>query len=55
MTSYVVQSKVSSDRIGDFLNEEETSKYEQLGQTPGPNSPAIGFEEASFVEFKIRK
>lgn len=61
MTSYVVQSKVSLDRIGDFLNEEETSKYEQLGQTPGPNSPAFGFEEASFAwnlksenDFKLR-
>lgn len=61
MTSYVVQSKVSLDRIGEFLDEEETSKYEQLGQTPSPNSPTVGFEEASFAwnlksenDFKLR-
>mmetsp|Transcript_7000 Transcript_7000/g.8876 ORF Transcript_7000/g.8876 Transcript_7000/m.8876 type:complete len:1644 (+) Transcript_7000:14-4945(+) len=61
MTSYVVQSKVSLDRIGEFLDEEETSKYEQLGQTPGPNSPTVGFEDASFAwnlksenDFKLR-
>lgn len=61
MTAYVIQSKVSVDRIGDFLEEEETSKYEQLGQERGPNSPYIGFENASFSwnessadDFKLR-
>ncbi|SGZ47002.1 CIC11C00000000401 [Sungouiella intermedia] len=48
MTAIVIQSKVSLDRVSDFLEEPETSKYEQLDQTPGPNSPLIGFENASF-------
>ncbi|MCP8717953.1 MAG: ATP-binding cassette domain-containing protein [Asgard group archaeon] len=47
MTSFVIQSKVSLDRVADFLNEPETSKYEQLGQERGPNSPEIGFENAT--------
>lgn len=61
MTSYVIQSKVSLDRVGEFLDEEETTKYDQLGQTPGPDSPYIGFENASFSwdessdnDFKLR-
>lgn len=48
MTAIVIQSKVSLDRISDFLEEPETSKYEQLGNKPGPDSPLIGFENASF-------
>lgn len=48
MTSFVIQSKVSLDRVADFLEEDETSKYDQLAQHPGPNSPYIGFENASF-------
>lgn len=61
MTSFVIQSKVSLDRVADFLNEEETSKYDQLGQPRGPKSPYIGFENASFSwnsnsenDFKLR-
>lgn len=61
MTAMVMQSKVSLDRVGEFLAEDETSKYEQLTMTPGPNSPKIGFENASFTwnknesnSFKLR-
>lgn len=38
MTSFVIQSKVSLDRVADFLDEAETSKYDQLAQEKGPNS-----------------
>lgn len=61
MTAFVIQSKVSLDRVDDFLNEEETTKYDQLDNERGPNSPEIGFENASFswnskadVDFKLR-
>ncbi|ODV81047.1 uncharacterized protein CANTADRAFT_25320 [Suhomyces tanzawaensis NRRL Y-17324] len=61
MTAYVIQSKVSLDRVADFLDEEETSKYDQLAQEAGPNSPEIGFEKATFSwnpksdqDFKLR-
>lgn len=61
MTSFVMQSKVSLDRIDEFLDEEETTKYDILNQQPGPNSPYIGFEDASFswnskseTDFKLR-
>lgn len=61
MTAFVIQSKVSLDRVDDFLNEQETHKYDQLGQESGPNSPYIGFENASFSwnsqsenDFKLR-
>lgn len=48
MTAIVIQSKVSLDRVSDFLEEPETSKYEQLAQSPSADSPLIGFENASF-------
>lgn len=48
MTAIVIQSKVSLDRISDFLEEEESSKYEQLELTPTASSPLIGFEDACF-------
>ncbi|ANB15699.1 bile acid-transporting ATPase YBT1 [Sugiyamaella lignohabitans] len=50
MLSNVIQSKVSVDRIEQFLNEDETHKYEQLNNDlpRGPNSPYIGFEKANF-------
>lgn len=61
MTAIVIQSKVSLDRVSDFLEEDETSKYEQLGQKRTENSPIIGFEDASFswnsssdADFKLR-
>lgn len=49
MLNNVLQSKVSIDRVEEFLNEAETTKYQQLGNpTRGPNSPTIGFEKATF-------
>ncbi|RLV94170.1 ATP-dependent bile acid permease [Spathaspora sp. JA1] len=62
MTSLVIQSKVSLDRISDFLDEPETTKYDQLSQKSGnPNAPTIGFENAilswnsqSATDFKLR-
>ncbi|KAH3667094.1 hypothetical protein WICMUC_005441 [Wickerhamomyces mucosus] len=59
MLSFAIQSKVSLDRVEEFLNEEETTKYEQL--TEHPNSDKIGFKNASFswklnseVDFKLK-
>ncbi|EGW31568.1 ABC transporter [Spathaspora passalidarum NRRL Y-27907] len=62
MTSFVIQSKVSLDRISDFLDEPETTKYDQLSEKSGnPNAPTIGFENAilswnskSATDFKLR-
>jgi len=61
MLSNVVQAKVSLDRIEAFLNEPESSKYEQLSLKRGPNSPVVGFENATFSwsshsknDFKLR-
>lgn len=48
MTAIVIQSKVSLDRISDFLEEGESLKYEQLSQEPSETSPLIGFEGAQF-------
>jgi ABC-type multidrug transport system fused ATPase/permease subunit len=57
----IIQCKVSLYRIDRFLNEDETSKYSQLDHKRGPNSPEIGFENASFSwnattenDFKLR-
>ncbi|ODQ79563.1 hypothetical protein BABINDRAFT_37368 [Babjeviella inositovora NRRL Y-12698] len=61
VVSFLVQSKVSLDRVGEFLDEIETDKYEQLLCERGPNSPEIGFENANFSwdsdsanDFKLR-
>lgn len=61
MTAIVIQSKVSLDRISDFLAEEETTKYEQLETQQTASSPLIGFEKANFSwnsksdkDFKLR-
>lgn len=61
MTSFVIQSKVSLDRVEAFLSEEETDKYEQLSQPRGPTSPKMGFDDATFSwnklsesDFKLR-
>lgn len=53
MLSRVMQAKVSVDRVEQFLKEGETHKYDQLShnQARGPNSPYIGFEQASFSWF----
>ncbi|GMM34412.1 hypothetical protein DASC09_017370 [Saccharomycopsis crataegensis] len=61
MLSFVIQSKVSLDRVNDFLDEPETSKYEQLSEPRDANSPITGFQNASFAwdansssDFKLR-
>ncbi|QFZ26635.1 putative ATP-dependent bile acid permease [Clavispora lusitaniae] len=48
MIAVVIQSKVSLDRVSDFLEEAETSKYDQLCVERSPSSPIVGFENASF-------
>ncbi|KAI3405616.2 YBT1 [Candida oxycetoniae] len=61
MTSFVIQSKVSLDRVADFLDEAETSKYDQLAMEKDINSPEIGFQNANLswnsaskADFKLR-
>lgn len=61
MSSFVIQSKVSLDRVQKFLDEEDTTKYEQLSHPRNASSPVIGFENASFgwsknstADFKLR-
>ena len=51
MIAHVQETRVSVDRVEEFLNEEETSKYEQLrpGLTVGPDQTAIGFQRATFT------
>ncbi|VVT55606.1 uncharacterized protein SAPINGB_P004665 [Magnusiomyces paraingens] len=45
----LLQAKVSLDRIEDFLNEKETSKYSQLSVHPTSGSNTrIGFQNATF-------
>ncbi|AMD21014.1 HEL267Cp [Eremothecium sinecaudum] len=56
MLSFVIQSKVSLDRVQEFLNEEETTKYEQLTVS----NSKIGFENATIcwddspINFRLR-
>lgn len=45
MSSFVIQSKVSLDRIQEFLEEEDTSKYKQL--TIDPDANRLSFEHAT--------
>ena len=61
MLSFVVQSKVSLDRIEEFLEEPESSKYEQLINERDENSLDVGFQNATFSwdvdssnDFKLR-
>jgi ABC-type multidrug transport system fused ATPase/permease subunit len=51
MVTNVLQTKVSIDRVEEFLSEEETEKYHQLKQPDevDPNAPLIGFGGASFT------
>ena len=62
MTSYVIQCKVSLDRVSNFLDEEETSKYNQIIQDTNTVRPFIGFKNATFSwekdsedDFKLRE
>ena len=51
MVAHVQECKVSVDRIEEFLNEEETEKYTQLGtndRTQGGDT-VIGFDNATFT------
>ncbi|KAK9371162.1 P-loop containing nucleoside triphosphate hydrolase protein [Lipomyces kononenkoae] len=45
----VIDTKVSLDRIHRFMVEETTDKYDQLTIPRGPNSPCIGFENATLT------
>lgn len=45
MISFVIQSKVSLDRVADFLGEADTEKYRQL--TVDPQGRKIAFENAT--------
>ncbi|GME82398.1 unnamed protein product [Ambrosiozyma monospora] len=64
LLAFVVQSKVSLDRVEEFLNEPESTKYDQLStstSTTDSNSPVLGFTDASFAwnaknsaDFKLR-
>lgn len=51
MIAHVQESKVSIDRIEEFLNEEETSKFEQLGEDniDEHGDRVIGFRDATFI------
>jgi ABC-type multidrug transport system fused ATPase/permease subunit len=49
MLSNVLQGQVSVERIEQFLKEPETSKYNQLENTPRTaDSPQIGFQKATY-------
>ncbi|KAK9244689.1 hypothetical protein V1506DRAFT_540604 [Lipomyces tetrasporus] len=43
----VIDTKVALDRVNRFMVEETTDKYEQLTVPRGPDSPYIGFENAT--------
>lgn len=51
MIAHVQEAKVSVDRIEEFLNEEETSKFEQLGEdnVDENGERTIGFRDATFI------
>ncbi|KAK0727856.1 hypothetical protein B0T26DRAFT_748151 [Lasiosphaeria miniovina] len=51
MIAHVQESSVSIDRIEEFLAEEETEKFEQLGRDniDGDGNRVIGFRDATFV------
>lgn len=52
MLTNVLQSKVSIDRVQEFLDEEETEKYKQLKPTEtndDPLTPLIGFKDGRFT------
>ncbi|KAK0635814.1 hypothetical protein B0T17DRAFT_624801 [Bombardia bombarda] len=51
MIAHVQESKVSIDRIQEFLSEEETEKFEQLGREniDETGQRVIGFRDATFI------
>ena len=50
MVAHVQESKVSVDRVEEFLNEPETDKYQQLKhqEVDEDDNPRVGFENATF-------
>lgn len=50
MVAHVQESKVSVDRVEEYLNEPETEKYEQLktDEVDAEGEPVIGFDSATF-------
>lgn len=50
MVAHVQESKVSVDRVEEFLNEPETDKYRQLNhqEVDEDGNPRVGFENATF-------
>jgi ABC-type multidrug transport system fused ATPase/permease subunit len=56
MVAHVQESKVSVDRVEEYLNEPETSKHSQLEQKYDDNGePYVGFEQATFTWGVSRK
>ena len=57
MIAHVQESKVSVDRIEEFLNEDETEKYEQLSHHENDENgqTVIGFNKATFSWGSARK
>lgn len=51
MLAHVQETKVSLDRVEEFLLEEETEKYEQLGKdnVDEEGNKVIGFRDATFI------
>ena len=51
MVAHVQESKVSVDRVEEYLNEPETDKYKQLGSVKYDDNgaPILGFENATFT------
>ena len=50
MVAHVQESKVSVDRIEEFLNEEDTQKYKQLRKRPtDETAPCIGFDHSTLT------
>ncbi|KAI0157875.1 P-loop containing nucleoside triphosphate hydrolase protein [Hypoxylon sp. FL1284] len=51
MIAHVQEAQVSVDRVEEFLNEDETEKYEQLGpeNIDENGKEAIGFQNATFI------
>ena len=51
MLAHVQETKVSVDRVEEFLNEDETEKYEQLlhHKEDEDGEPILGFEKATFT------
>ena len=51
MIAHVQESKVSVDRVEEFLNEDETEKYDQLirERKEGDQDPVIGFDHATLT------